>query len=80
MANKNQKRIRAAIRLAHKNNESQLAIEVPTGGYHNNDKGEFRIRRVPIGGKPVYKKKVKPFPKVNDGPTLAEQRITFYGI
>jgi hypothetical protein len=29
--------------------------------------------------KPVFKKKVKPFPKVEEGPTLREQREQFYG-
>lgn len=47
MANKNQKRIRTQLRKASKAGNSELAIEVPAGGYHNGDKGVFVNRRIP---------------------------------
>ena len=77
MANKSQKRIRAA--LNKKGNTDGIAIMTPNHGYHNNSGGLWTTRRIaPVGGKSIFKAKSKPFPS-KDGPTLAEQRKVYFG-
>jgi len=72
--NKNSKQLRAKL-LKKATRFNGINENVPTHGFHNSPHGAFKVRRIaPVGGKTVYKKKSKPFPKVNDGPTLAEQR------
>ena len=66
--NKNQARIR---RTLHK--EKSVNEQVPTHGYHNSPKGAWIGRTFSLV-KYIAKKKAKPFPKVNDGPSLMEQR------
>ena len=56
--NKNQKRIRV------ESSKSDVAIEVPAGGYHNENKGRFVVRRISLV-KYKHVAKAKPFPKPN---------------
>jgi len=49
MANKNQKQIRQSIAAAFKGGRSEIAIEIPAGGYHNNVKGAWQTRRIAVG-------------------------------
>ena len=72
MANKNTKRIRASFVKNGEFNEL-----VPASGFHNDSKGAWQPRRM-VAVKYVAKRKSKSFPKVNDGPTLSEQKKQFH--
>ena len=74
MANKNSLRIKTLLAKARKAGNHELAIEVPTSHYHNDPKGKFIVRRIPILAKSIYKAKKQNFPKVGESLSLIEQR------
>lgn len=78
--NKNSTRILTAARKAFRSGELEFAIDVPSGGYHNNPKGVFKVRRVPkVASR--YKKKARSFPNPNKDVDmgLITQHKLFYG-
>lgn len=48
MANKNQKRIAALARKDARSGNQSLSLSIPSAGYHNQAKGQFAPRTIPL--------------------------------
>ena len=69
--NKNQKRIRKMLHT-----EGNVEIKVPSGGYHNSEKGAFHTRTIEAGHQPRHSKRAKVAGEsgaTGQGPSIMDQ-------